>query len=171
MGSFDHHGRHGAAQLSAPALSAPAADHVRPGRLCGGRPDLVPDFPAGCAALLDLRGHSQLCRLRFRDGFRLHHHRRQHSDRRGGPAQGASVLAQLHPLAGRHGRAGVSAGHYPLHRRFRRQHAHHARRIPRPAGEQAGAPDLPQRSDRLHHLHRHDRPADHSDAAGRRIAL
>ena len=32
----------------------------------------------------------------------------------GAYGEGTDVLAQLHPLGGRHGRAGVSAGHCPL---------------------------------------------------------
>ena len=65
---------------------------------------------AGGLPLLLQRRHPQLHRLLLRDSLRLYHHRLQHPHRCGGHAQGPAVLAELHPLAGGHGGAGVPAG-------------------------------------------------------------
>ena len=84
----------------------------------------------GAVPVHGLRGDPVVSRRRVRDDVRLYDDRRKHPPRRGGPAEVPAVLAQLHPLARRHGRARVHAGHRAA---VRREHLSAARRVPGPS--------------------------------------
>ena len=142
--------------------TAPKYRHLRPGGVRHHLPFLDRHVPGGGAALPAGRGHPPLHRRGVRDRLRLHHHRGQHPHRCGGHGPGTAVLAQLHPLGGGDGGAGVPAGHPPPGRGAQRPH--HAGGESRPGGGQAGAPGPGHRQDTLWYLHHHD-PHPHRPAA------
>ena len=113
-----------------------------------------PDVGLRRAALRLVRGYPALCRRVLRDRVRLYHHRREHPDGYRGHGPRLHVLAPVHPLDRRHGRAGLHRGH-PA-RVGRPLHAHHARRGPRAGGQQAGAARAQDRAHPVPDLPRHD---------------
>ena len=88
-----------------------------------------------------------LCGLLFRDGLGLYHHRGERDPRRGGSADEHPLLAQLHQLAGRHGRACVRAGGQLGRGEYRRHSPPASGRVPRRQGGKTGAAHAPQHGD------------------------
>ena len=106
----------------------------------GGKLDRDESF--GLPSFLFFRGDSAFCGCAVWDGFRLYHDRSIHSAGGGNAFYGKSVLAQLYPLAWRHGCSGVRAGDWQRTGEERRLHdASSAGGEPWPQGGKTGAKD------------------------------